>query len=89
MANGLQEIRRIVKEHILAEFLPGADPGSLKDDTPLITGGILDSVGMVEFVLFLEQTYGIEFLAEEVTPTTMDTVAGVARAVRAKIEKGA
>ncbi len=38
------EIHGVVKGYILAEFLPGEDSSDLGDDTPLISGKILDSI---------------------------------------------
>jgi len=35
-----------IKDFVLTEFLPGEDPNELKDDTPLITGGILGIIAM-------------------------------------------
>ena len=33
-----------IKDFIMAEFLPGESPDELTDTTPLISGGILDSI---------------------------------------------
>ncbi len=44
MPETLPEIETIVRDYILREFLPGEDPAELTEETPLITGGILDSI---------------------------------------------
>ena len=44
------DIKASVKEYILAKFLPGENPDMLEDDTPLITGGVIDSISTVELV---------------------------------------
>lgn len=77
-------IESILKEHILEEFLPGEDPTSLLDTTPLISGGILDSISVLRFVSFVEERFGIEIQAHEVSLEYMDTVADLAALVRAK-----
>lgn len=89
VSDSLQEIRRVVKEFILEEFLPGAAPASLKDDTPLITGSILDSIGIVKLVIFLEQTHGVEFEEHEISTQLLNTVTGIARMVQMKTGKRA
>ena len=38
-------IKGPIKDFIMNEFLPGEDPNELTDSTPLISGGILDSLG--------------------------------------------
>jgi len=42
----------------LSAFLPGESPDELNDETPLITGGILDSISTLKLVVFLEEQFG-------------------------------
>lgn len=79
-----EDISRAIKEFILLEFLPGEDPGELTDDTPLITGGILDSIATMKLVLFLEERYGVSLEAHEVDPEHLDTVTAIVGLVRLK-----
>ena len=78
------EIQQTVKDFILREFLPGEDPAELKDDTPLITGGVLDSIATLKLVLYLEERYGITLEAHEVDPEHLDTAVDIARLVMSK-----
>jgi acyl carrier protein len=80
----LDNILAAVKEFILAEFLPGEDPDELKTDTPLITGGILDSIATLKLVMFLEEHYGIALEAHEADAEHLDTMADIVHLVRAK-----
>lgn len=79
------EIKNALKEFVLKEFLPGEDPNELKDDTPLITGGVLDSIATLKLVLFLEETYGASFEAHEIDAEHMDTIADIERLVKSKM----
>ena len=54
----MDEIKSVVRDYILREFLPGEEPGELTDRTPLITGGILDSISTLKLVVFLEEQFG-------------------------------
>lgn len=74
-----------VKEFILQEFLPGEDPNELTESTPLITGGILDSIGTLKFVAFLEETFGISVEAHEADVEFLNTIADVEKLVRRKL----
>jgi len=74
----IQEIQSAVKDYILKEFLPGENPDALSQSTPLITGGILDSLATLKLVSFLENTYGIIFEAHEVDAEHLDTLAAIA-----------
>ena len=48
----MEQINADVKGFILKEFLPGESPEQLTDSTPLITGGILDSIATLKLVAF-------------------------------------
>jgi len=73
-----------VKSFILDRFLPGEDPANLTSSTPLISGGILDSLATLELVSFLETTYGFQLEAHEVDADRLDTLDLIAALVAAK-----
>jgi acyl carrier protein len=68
------QLREAVREYILREFLPGESSDKLSDTTPLITGGILDSLGTLRLIAFLEESYNIEVGADEVVTDNLNTV---------------
>jgi acyl carrier protein len=78
------EIKAAVKEYILHEFLPGANAEELTDATPLITGGILDSLATVQLVAFLEERYGVAIQPHEASVDYLNTLGDIAELVRAK-----
>jgi acyl carrier protein len=45
----------------------------------------VDSIGMLELTVHLEETYGIAIAAEEVTPQDFGTVGSLARFVQRKV----
>ncbi|MBA2245335.1 MAG: acyl carrier protein [Gemmatimonadetes bacterium] len=81
----MDEIIRTVKAYIIEEFLPGEKEDALSDSTPLITGGILDSISTVRLVSLLEERYGIEFQAHELSADYLNSVAAIASTVHAKL----
>ena len=80
----LQEIQDIIKQYILQEFLPGENPAELTDSTPLITGGILDSLATIKLVVFLEQRFQIKIEAHETMADYLDTITDIAKLVNSK-----
>jgi acyl carrier protein len=80
-----EEIRDAVRAYILGEFLAGEDPSALTDSTPLVTGRILDSLGSLRLVAFLEDRYGIEIAAHEADADHLDTIARIVDLVRSKL----
>jgi acyl carrier protein len=82
-----ENIAPTVREFILREFLPTEDPNELTDTTPLITGGILDSIATLKLVLFLEERFGVSFEAHEVSPEHVNTIRDIAALVSAKSQQ--
>ena len=81
----MEEIKEVVKEFLLREFLPGENSEELTDSTPLITGGILDSIATLKLVEFLENKYGFEFQPHEVDAEHLNTVSHIAKFVQSKL----
>ena len=85
MTNSQQDIKQTIREYILNEFLPGENPEELTDSTPLITGGILDSLATIKLVAFLEQQFKIQIQAHETMVDYLDTVTDIAQLVSSKL----
>ncbi len=56
------------------------------DDTPLIAKGIIDSMGVMELVAFLEEAFGIEFEMDDLTMENMGTINSIKALVMRKRE---
>jgi acyl carrier protein len=80
----MDEIKKAVKTYILKEFLTGEDPEELTDSTPLITGGILDSIATLKLVAFVEECYALTFQAHEVDVDHLNTIADITHLIYAK-----
>ncbi len=80
----MEEITKVVHDFILREFLPGEDPDELSDHTPLISGGILDSITTLKMVTFLEDRFGITIEAYEAGVDNLDSIDQIAALVAKK-----
>ena len=80
----MEEITKVVHQFILREFLPGEDPNELTVQTPLVTGGILDSISTLKLVVFLEERFGITIEAYEAGVEHLDTIGQIAELVKRK-----
>ena len=80
-----QEIGEAIKKFILSEFLRGEDPLALTDTTPLVTGGILDSLATVSLVLFLEERFQIQIEAHETTIDYFNTISDMEQLIYSKL----
>jgi acyl carrier protein len=74
----MDEIRQVVSEYILTHFLPGEDPSELTESTPLITGGVLDSIATLKLVVFLEDRFGVTVEAHEAGVENLDSIGQIA-----------
>ena len=75
-----EEIRTYVAEN----FVLAADVGALAGNASLTRGGIVDSVGIVELIHFLETNYQIEIADDELVPENIDTIDNIVRYLQTK-----
>lgn len=80
----MDPVQSAVKAYILDEFLPGANTSELTPSTPLISGGILDSLATVKLVAFLEEHYGITVEPHEASVDYLDTIQQIGELVAVK-----
>jgi acyl carrier protein len=79
------KIKATLREYILSRFLKSTADHELKDSTPLISGGIIDSISTMQMIAFLEKEYHFEFEAHEVDRDNLDTIEIIAGFVQKKI----
>ncbi|MBC7226318.1 MAG: acyl carrier protein [Thermoflexales bacterium] len=80
-------IRAQIRRYILENFLFTDDETRLRDDVSFLEEGIVDSTGVLELVMFVEETFGIEVPDEEILPENFDSVERLTRYVEAKIRQ--
>jgi len=76
-----QEIRHYIVDNILF-----GDGTILKDDISIQEHGIIDSLGFVELISFLEQKYGIRIKDDELIPENFDSLQKITRFVESRIQ---
>ncbi|MBN2790828.1 MAG: acyl carrier protein [Candidatus Delongbacteria bacterium] len=69
----MEDMKDIVLEYVIEEYLEDEDE-VLTYDSPLISGGIVDSFSMVSLKRFLENKYNITLPDDKATPEAFDTV---------------
>jgi acyl carrier protein len=80
----MNEIKEMIRQFIVSTYLPGESPDRLRDDTPLLTSGILDSLAAVNLVSFLEQSFDIELDVYDTSIEHFDRIDDIARCVARK-----
>jgi acyl carrier protein len=69
----MEEIKKVVLEYVIEEYLEDEDE-EIGYDTPLISGGIVDSFSMVSLKRFLEHKYNISIPDDKASPEAFDSV---------------
>lgn len=75
----MEEMKKIIQEYVVKEYVE--DDTEIGYDTPLISGGIVDSFSMVSLKRFLENKYKISIPDDKATPEAFDTVNKIVKLV--------
>jgi acyl carrier protein len=62
-------LRRFLREHF-----PVARQTDLSDDAPLLDSGIVDSLGILELVNFVTETFGVAVSDEDLQPENFSSI---------------
>ncbi len=73
----MEDIRKIIRDYVIREYLEEGDDREITDTTPLISGGIVDSFSMVSLKRFLERKYQIQIPDADASTKAFDTVASI------------
>jgi acyl carrier protein len=77
----MDDLKDVVLKYVTEEYLE-ADSDPITYETPLISGGIVDSFSMVSLKRFLENRYNIQIPDDKATPEAFDSVDRIAVLVR-------
>jgi acyl carrier protein len=75
-----EQIRRYVAE----SFLYSDDGYGYPDEASFLEEGIVDSTGVLELVMFVEEQFGVSVADEDIVPDNFDSVTRLAAYVRRK-----
>ncbi len=76
-----EQIRRYLAEN----FLFSDNGFQFDDEASFLEEGIVDSTGVLELILFAEETFGIQVEDDEVVPENFDSVRSLADYIRRKM----
>jgi acyl carrier protein len=76
-------VSKRVRAFVLEKF-PLARKRGLKDNDPLLESGILDSLGVLDLVSFVEQEFAITVSDEDLLPENFQTIERLASFVHDK-----
>jgi acyl carrier protein len=85
MLDQTMEIKSAVRQFIAENVLLGVHQAAIDDATPLLTGGLIDSIGMIGLVAFLEARFQVNFAPREINARNLDTLEQIDELIRNKL----
>jgi acyl carrier protein len=82
----VEQVKQSVKSYILENVLYGADEDALSYEDSFLEKGIIDSTGIMEIVIFIEEEYGFSIYDEELIPENLDSINNLSRFINRKRE---
>ncbi len=73
----MSELKNIILDYVKKEYLEEDDDREISFDTPLISGGIVDSFSMVSLKRFLETKFTIQIPDAKASPEAFDSVENI------------
>lgn len=81
----MEEIKTVLREFIAESILFTTDGYPHSDEMSFLDNGILDSMSIMDLVLHVESTYGIDIKDQEITPDNFDSVDKLAGYIQLKV----
>jgi len=69
-----QQLRTEIRQFVVNELLMGDEGAMLKDEESFLETGTIDSTGVLEVVMFLEQNFGMTVDDRDLVPENLDSV---------------
>ena len=67
-------VREKIRGHILENLMFTNDPTRLPDDASLLDTGVIDSTGVLELVLLMEENFSLQVQDAAIVPDNFDSV---------------
>lgn len=73
----MSEFNVKLKEFIMTEVNPDLNLAKLDDDEPLIESGIIDSLGILKILAFMDETFGVDLSSDQIKLENFKTVSSI------------
>ena len=84
MSLPMDDVTNDLRRFIVSRYLIGERPENVRNDTPLQTSGILDSLATEGLVSFVQQQFGVELDVYETSVDKFNRIEEIAASVRRK-----
>jgi acyl carrier protein len=77
-----------LRDFVLNELHWDESRGAITPDFPLIENHVVDSMGLLMLVSFVEEQFGIALADEELVPNNFGTITSIAKLIEQKKSEG-
>lgn len=78
------QIQATLREHVRSSYATGGSGLALEPQDDLLKSGVLDSMGVMELISFVEEQFGVTVEPEEIVPDNFRSLESMTRYVAAK-----
>lgn len=75
------QVKQFFEDNFMTEF-----EDEFTDDDSFLENGIIDSTGVLELVLFLEENFNVKIKDDEVVPDNLDSFSGIESFIKSKVK---
>ena len=80
----MEKTKEMIRRYIANNILFTGDGYPYSDDASFLNEGIVDSMNVLELVMFVEQTFGVKVDDQDIIPDNFDSVTKLATFVESK-----
>ncbi|MEL4106541.1 acyl carrier protein [Oscillospiraceae bacterium WX1] len=81
-----ERVTESIRAFLFDRYLFGYEENELDNDASFMDNGVLDSMGILELVTFVENTFGITVTDADILPENMDSVNRLEQFIRTKLK---
>jgi acyl carrier protein len=78
--------RDALVKFVVDEFLLGDQTSDLPDDLDLIANSVIDSLGLLKIIAFLEDHYGVSIAPEAMVPETFRSIGSMMAVISQQLD---
>jgi acyl carrier protein len=82
---GMQNVEEMIRTYIAKNILFSGNGYPYPDDASFLNEGIVDSMNMLELVMFVEEQFDVHVEDQDIVPDNFDSVSKLATYVRRKL----
>ena len=79
------QIESAVRQFVVDKFMFGEGADKLSNETSFLESGLIDSTGVLELVMFLEEKFRVKVSDDEMLPENLDSVKAISAFVARKL----